>query len=89
MFKEKGIKKMPKGKAAVKNGSSKKGVSALAAKKPKSAMKPGKGKAVVANGSGQKGLSGLKKAGKKAPAPKSKAAIGHAKRAVKLAGYKF
>lgn len=82
--------KSSKGKGVVANGSKSKGLSALKAKKPKSAMKPGKGKAVVANGSSGKGLSGLKKAvGKKGPAPKSKAEIAHAKRAAKIAGYKF
>lgn len=80
--------KAQKGSGKVANGSSKKGLGGLKAKKP--AMKSKKGSAVVANGSGSKGIGGLKKAvQKKGPAPKSKSEVAHAKRAVKLASYKF
>lgn len=84
MFKEGKPVKAVKGMAKIKNSVGKKGLKGLAAKKPVAKIKKG-GAVVSKNGS----LSALKA---KNPGPKkakSKQEIKHAKRAVKLANYKF
>lgn len=83
------IMKAEKGKAKIKNATGKMGIKKLADKKPKGAMKPMKGKAKVANGRTGKGIKALasKQTGK--TSTKTKFEVAHAKRAVKLANYKF
>ena len=77
---------MKKGKAAISNGKGAKGLKSLKAKQPKAAHKSVKG---PVGGKGSGSVSALAKKSPKKLVKKSKGEVAHAKRAVKLAGYKF